>query len=274
MSLNQINFNRLRNSSDRRSLLLGVLIVGALILFEVFNFSTTHFALQDLLGDLKTLGIRWATLLSLAFCAIDFAGISRMFSPEQGRDEPREIWFLFGAWLLAATMNASLTWWGVSMAISNHSIQSAAIIDASKILQVVPLFVAILVWVIRVLVIGTIGSLGEQMLWGQQPSTANRSRSLRSSRQPVSAARQAQPHNNSSSARFSAPMAQEKRSPQEESVRINAATARPPVSAAMPRENAVHRPNRRFQSAEPTYHQLNTLGNEADNHSSQSARKM
>ncbi|HET59395.1 MAG TPA: hypothetical protein ENN32_03410 [Chloroflexi bacterium] len=274
MSLNQINFNRLRNSSDRRSLFLGVLIVGALILFEVFNFSTTHFALQDLLGDLKTLGIRWATLLSLAFCAIDFAGISRMFSPEQGRDEPREIWFLFGAWLLAATMNASLTWWGVSMAISNHSIQSAVIIDSSKILQVVPLFVAILVWVIRVLVIGTIGSLGEQMLWGQQPRMANRSRSLRSSRQPVSAARQAQPRSNSSPARFSAPMAQEKRSSREEPVRINAATAHPPVSAAMPRENAVYRPNRRFQSAEPTYHQLNTLGNEADNLTSQSMRKM
>lgn len=274
MSLNQSNFNRLRNPSDRRSLLLGVLIVGALILFEVFNFSTTHFALQDLLGDLKTFGIRWATLLSLAFCAIDFAGISRMFSPEQGHDEPREIWFLFGAWLLAATMNASLTWWGVSMAISNHSIQSAAIIDSSKILQVVPLFIAILVWIIRVLVIGTLGSLGEEMLWGQQPSVANRSRSLRSSRQPVNAARQAQPQRNSTNARFSAPMAHERHTTQEEPVRINAATAHPPVSAAMPRENAVYRPNRRFQSAEPTYHSLNNLGNEADNHTSQSMRKL
>jgi len=160
------------------------------------------------------------------------------------------------------------------MAISNHSIQSAAIVDASKIMQVVPLFIAILVWIIRVLVIGTIGSMGEQMLWGQQPSVANRSSSLRSSRQPVSAARQAQPQRNSSTTRFSAPMAQERGSSQDEPMRISAATAHPPVSAAMPRENAVHRPNRRFQSSEPTYHQLNTLGNEADNHSSQSVRKM
>jgi hypothetical protein len=40
-----------------------------------------------------------------------------MFTPEQGADEPAEVWYLFGAWLLAAAMNAMLTWWGVSVAI-------------------------------------------------------------------------------------------------------------------------------------------------------------
>ena len=98
--------NRLRL---QRGFLFGILIVAALLAFELFNYSTTDFALTDLLGDLSFLGIGWATILSLAFCGIDFAGIARLFTPEQGADEPHEVWYLFGAWMLAATMNAMLT---------------------------------------------------------------------------------------------------------------------------------------------------------------------
>ncbi len=36
----------------RRGLVFGVIIVTALFAFEVFNYSTTEFALKDLLGDL------------------------------------------------------------------------------------------------------------------------------------------------------------------------------------------------------------------------------
>ena len=95
----------------QRGLLFGILIIGALLAFELFNYSTTEFALTDLLGELAFLSIiRWSTILSLAFCGIDFAGIARLFTPEQGADEPHEVWYLFGAWMLAATMNAMLTW--------------------------------------------------------------------------------------------------------------------------------------------------------------------
>ena len=47
----------------------GMMIIGALLAFEVFNFSTTQFALADVLGDLKFAGLRWATILAIAFCA-------------------------------------------------------------------------------------------------------------------------------------------------------------------------------------------------------------
>ena len=133
-----------------------VMILGALVAFEIFNYSTTDHALQDLLGGLEFANMRWSTILAIAFCGIDFAGIARLFTPEQGADEPKEVWYLFGAWLIAATMNAILTWWGVSMAIVNHSIQSSAIIDPKTITTVVPVFVAIMVWVIRILIIGTL----------------------------------------------------------------------------------------------------------------------
>jgi len=132
------------------------MILGALIAFEIFNYSTTDYALRDLLGELTFAGIHWSTILALAFCGIDFAGIARLFTPEQGADEPKEVWYLFGAWLLAATMNAILTWWGVSMAVANHNIQSSAVIDPKTITSVVPVFVAIMVWVIRILIIGTL----------------------------------------------------------------------------------------------------------------------
>mgnify|MGYP001251207374 CR=1 FL=1 len=133
-----------------------IMIIGALAAFEIFNYTTTDHALTDLLGSLSFAGIQWSTILALAFCGIDFAGIARLFTPEQGLNEPKEVWYLFGAWLLAATMNAILTWWGVSMAVVNHPIQSSSVIDPQTIANVVPVFVAVMVWVIRILIIGTL----------------------------------------------------------------------------------------------------------------------
>jgi hypothetical protein len=142
----------------------GFMIIGALLAFEMFNFSTTEFALNDVLGDLKFAGFRWATILSIAFCGIDFAGIARMFTPEQGADEPAEVWYLFGAWLLAAAMNAMLTWWGVSVAIINHSsLGAGSVVSTATMTKVVPVFVAIMVWLIRVLIIGTFSLAGDRL---------------------------------------------------------------------------------------------------------------
>jgi hypothetical protein len=148
-------------------MVFGIIIFTALIAFEMFNYSTTDFALRDLLGELRFASIRWATILSIAFCGIDFAGIARLFTPQQGTDEPKEVWYLFGAWLLAATMNAMLTWWGVSIAVANHNLQSTTVIDPITAIKIVPIFVAIMVWVIRILIIGTISVAGDHLLWGE-----------------------------------------------------------------------------------------------------------
>ncbi len=154
------------------------IMLVALVAFEMFNYSTTDYALNDLLGTLKFLGIQWSTILSIAFCGIDFAGIARLFTPEQGADEPKEVWYLLGAWLLAATMNAILTWWGVSMAIASHPVRSTSVVDPGTLTKVVPVFVAVMVWVIRVLIIGTLSVAGDRLLNGtQRPSySSNRGR--------------------------------------------------------------------------------------------------
>ncbi len=152
-----------RKFNHKRGLLFGVLIIGALLAFEIFNYSTTDYALNDFLGGLRFVGIRWATILAIAFCGIDFAGIARLFTPEQGENAPREVWYLFGAWLLAASMNAMLTWWGVALAIVNHQSLGSSIVSRDTLIQVVPIFVAIMVWLIRVLIIGTFSLAGNRL---------------------------------------------------------------------------------------------------------------
>lgn len=147
----------------RRGAVFGIIILTALLAFESFNFSTTEYALGDVLGNLSFAGLRWATILSIAFCGIDFAGIARLFTPEQKASEPSEVWYLFGAWLLAATMNAILTWWGVSMAIVNHTLKSTAVIDQGTLIRIVPVFVAVMVWLIRILIIGSLSYAGDRL---------------------------------------------------------------------------------------------------------------
>ncbi len=177
--------NIFRNRPLNRGATWGVMILGALLAFEIFNFSTTEYALNDVLGELKFAGFRWATILSIAFCGIDFAGIARIFTPEQGQEEPAEVWYLFGAWLLAAAMNATLTWWGVSIAILNHSsLGAGSVVSNTTLTKTVPVFVAIMVWLIRVLIIGTFSLSGDR-LFSQANHRPSRSRAQASSRRPI-----------------------------------------------------------------------------------------
>ncbi len=167
----------------RPGFLFALIILTALLSFEIFNYSTTDYALRDLLGDLRFAGIRWSTILAVAFCGIDFAGIARLFTPEQRSEEPKEVWYLFGAWLLAAAMNAVLTWWGVSMAIANHSIVSSAVIDQKTLTSVVPVFVALMVWVIRILIIGSLSVASDRLFGGSQRTQTARPRPVGSTLQ-------------------------------------------------------------------------------------------
>jgi hypothetical protein len=153
-----------QNRKINRGAAWGMIIISALLAFEVFNFSTTQFALADVLGDLEFAGLRWATILAIAFCGIDFAGIARIFTPEQGRDEPAEVYYLFGAWLLAAMFNATLTWWGIAVAIVNHqNLDGGQIISNHTMTTVVPVFLAAMVLLIRVLLIGTFSLAGDRL---------------------------------------------------------------------------------------------------------------
>ncbi|MGD2251640.1 MAG: hypothetical protein PVF70_01855 [Anaerolineales bacterium] len=144
----------LRRIQIERGTVSILVILGALVAFEAFNYSTTEFALTDLLGEPRFIGLRWATILALAFCAIELAGIARLLSPRQAGSSNVQPRYLLGAWFLAATMNAILTWYAVSLALVSRQTLGNPILARSTLLKVVPIFVALLVWLIRVLMIG------------------------------------------------------------------------------------------------------------------------
>lgn len=176
MNGNRFSTHPARSLPDRslignRGLFLGAILLVALVCFESFNFSTTQVALQDLLGGLSFAGVSWATILAVAFCGIDFAGIARMFLPEDRNSQvTSETWYLFGAWLLAATMNAMLTWWGVSLGLIDRSLQSTAFIRRELLLDIVPVMVALLVWLTRILLIGAFSLAGPRLFSTSQPA--------------------------------------------------------------------------------------------------------
>ncbi len=160
-------------SRVRSGTVYALIIILAMLAFEIFNYSTTAFSLQDLLGDLKFAGVTWSTFLALAFCGIDFAGIAKLIVPENRRTDLKESWYLFGAWLIAATANAALTWWGVAVAISDHALKSSSIISTATLTRTIPLFVAILVWVLRILIIASLTSAMERLSSSKSTSTVN-----------------------------------------------------------------------------------------------------
>ncbi len=153
----------LQRTAHKRGLIFGSIILCALMAFEVFNYSSTLFALGDILGDLSFGPLKWSMILAFAFCGIDFAGIARIFTPETGRDEPAEVWYLFAAWFLAAAFNASLTWWGVSVAILQHNALGGVLVGQAAMTKIVPIFVAAMVLLIRVLLINTFSIAGERI---------------------------------------------------------------------------------------------------------------
>jgi hypothetical protein len=163
-----MTFPNLREASPpsltrSRHVLIGATLLVALLAFEIFNFDTTKYALASLLGDVSFVGIKWAAILAIAFCAIDFAGLARIFTPQtEMSEEPKEVWYLMGAWLLGATMNAIMTWWAVSLTLLANPVGNV-VLSGDVLLKVVPIFVAVLVWLTRILFIGALSVTGDHL---------------------------------------------------------------------------------------------------------------
>lgn len=168
VNLSGMNLNMSRKAT------IGIILAVALLAFEMFNFDTTQYALRNLLGEVRFLGLQWASILAIAFCSIDFAGLARLFTPEKGADEPKEVWYLMGAWFLGATMNAAMTWWAVSLTLLNHDFGNE-VLSRETLLSVVPIFVAVLVWLTRILFIGAFTVAGEHIFDFSRDSLARES---------------------------------------------------------------------------------------------------
>ena len=173
--------------------LLGTLICGATVLFEAFNYSTTQHALGDAFGDLGLIGIPLATILAVAFCGLDFAGIARLLSPYDRSSEGKlEGVYLLAAWLLAGSMNAVMTWWSVTESLAGRPGLGNEVFSRHDLILYVPIIMAGAVWLIRILLIGTLTMSGRSFFTGRPqalPQTPVRAPVT----QPVFAATHARP---------------------------------------------------------------------------------
>jgi hypothetical protein len=143
----------------------GLLLAVALVAFEIFNFSTTRYALASLLGDVSFASLRWATILATAFVAIDFASLLRFFAVRHEGGNRAEASYWMGAWLLGATMNAFTAWWATTIMLLA---QGGSALD---LLDTLPFVVAFLVWLTRILFIGAFG-VASGYLFGPPATTS------------------------------------------------------------------------------------------------------
>jgi hypothetical protein len=157
------------NHHVTRRVMVSTILILALLAFELFNFDTTEYALEDLLGPTNFAGIRWATILAIAFCGIDFAGLARLIMPDEGAagapSDTRIIkptWLLLGAWLLGGGVNATMTWWAVSLVLVDYNLGNE-LISRQQLLRGVPIFVSMLVWMTRILIISSFSATGDRV---------------------------------------------------------------------------------------------------------------
>lgn len=141
------------NGELKRRLIFTIALLATIFALELFNFSTTQFALNNLLGQINVMGLPWATILAVAFCAVDFAGLTRLFSPTESNRLSLETWYLLGAWFLTATLNAIMTWWAVTL-VMMPAVTGNEVLSRQQLLTYVPIAIAGLVWITRLLVIG------------------------------------------------------------------------------------------------------------------------
>ena len=156
-------FKNIRTRSN--ALYMGMIIL-ALAGFEIFNFSTTDFALRDILGNQGSGMLAWPMVLSLAFCGMDIAGIAKILATPRENSDQKTSWYLLGAWVLAAAMNTGLTWWGISVSIYNQPARAVMLMDPMTYVTVIPVLVAVMVWVIRVLIIGSLVTSFDEVIKG------------------------------------------------------------------------------------------------------------
>lgn len=152
---------RTLDTPARRRLTLALIMLAALIGLQLFNFSTTEYALLTLFGDARLAGIPWATLLALTFTVLDLTALVRLFSPGQSAVRfDAAGWYLLGAWFLTATLNATLTWWTLALVIAQHA-PADAILTRAQLLATAPIFFAALVWLARLFIVGGLSLTGD-----------------------------------------------------------------------------------------------------------------
>ena len=174
-----------------KTAVITLIISIAFLGFELFNFDTTRYALDHLMRGRTFLGLEWAAILAFAFGSIDLAGLVRVFTPEQDlKDEPLEIWLMVGAWFIGTCLNATMTWYTMTLVIAPLGVDAATMPSIhNTVLYYAPLFIAFLVWLTRVTLISSIALTLDRLAAPQNQQQPNSSRATKSlglpTRRPV-----------------------------------------------------------------------------------------
>jgi hypothetical protein len=161
---------------QNRSVVLLSLSLSVFVSFEIFNFSVSFFALNNLPGGINDWGIRWAVILAIVFCIIDFGGIALYNLKERAGRKSRLPGWLFGIWMAGASLNTLLIWWGLSIAIAIQPVGKARMVDTQILAILIPVSMAVLAGLIRILFTGTLAAslAGTNMLAGRQQTSVSR----------------------------------------------------------------------------------------------------
>ena len=147
-----------------KTVLFFVVLLSALICFEVFNFDTTRYSLTYFFGNQSFIGMQWAVWLAVAACAADFVGMIRMFTDETAfKNEPMYVWIATGVWILAATINATFTWWATTLILVEANVGNE-VLSRGALVAVFPMLLALFVWLLRIGLVATLASLGDGLL--------------------------------------------------------------------------------------------------------------
>jgi hypothetical protein len=135
------------------------------------------------------------------------------------------------------------------MAVASHPAESSAIVDQATITSVVPVFVAIMVWVIRILIIGTLSLAMDRLLHpGAEQRTAFQNALSASARQPRQPVQTTQPMNIPAGLNSAGIPAR----PSASRAMAGSRGTRPAVQETEEYENT----NSGYARSEPTYHSM------------------
>lgn len=155
----------------QRGQIFAWILLGAFLGVELINYQTNQRVIYELTADTGM-----ALLMASTFAMFDFGGLARLFTRETTwRREPKIIRYLFSAWLAVAAFNMLLSWWYFAQKVSIANPTPPP--GAGWMLVVIPVILALVIQLVRVLVIALVGRY-----WDEVFATAARPRPARQTR--------------------------------------------------------------------------------------------
>jgi hypothetical protein len=106
--------------------LIKALLITGFICFEAFNVMTTSKSV-NLIMRASDIGI----LLAVAIAFTDIGGLSRILTPQIGKEEPAMIKVITAVWLIVAVANAGMTWYYLQVNIEQDAPVVPAVLAGS-----------------------------------------------------------------------------------------------------------------------------------------------